>query len=110
MCICVDYGSLDEWLHVTKTIAKSVLDEKLTLDDIDMDTLESALYTKGLPPVDFLIRTSGEQRLSNFLLLQSAYAELYFTDVLWPDFKPKQFKRALKAYQKRSRKFGAVKG
>ena len=108
--VCLDYGSQDEWLHATQSIAQAVLDKTLTVDTLDLATLDAHLYTKGLPKVDFLIRTSGEQRLSNFLLLQSAYAELYFTRVLWPDFKPKRFKQALKAYQKRTRKFGGVKG
>ncbi len=108
--VCLDYGSKDERLHATKSIAQAALDKKLSLETLDITTLSSALYTQGLPDVDFLIRTSGEQRLSNFLLFQSAYAELYFTRVLWPDFKPKRFKRALKVYQKRTRKFGGVKG
>ncbi|TVP96756.1 MAG: di-trans,poly-cis-decaprenylcistransferase [Acholeplasmatales bacterium] len=108
--ICLDYGSHDEWLQATKHLAAQVKAGTLSLETLDVSTLESALYTRGLPPVDFLIRTSGEQRLSNFLLFQSAYAELYFTRILWPDFKPNHFKRALKVYQKRTRKFGGVKG
>ena len=76
---------------------------------MDKDTIENYLYTKNEPPVDFVIRTSGEQRLSNFMLWQVAYAELYFTQTNWPAFNKKHLIKALDEYQKRDRRFGAIK-
>jgi undecaprenyl diphosphate synthase len=81
----------------------------ISLDDINDDLVLNNLYTKDLPPVDLLIRTSGEERLSNYLLYQLAYSELYFTDVLWPDFKPNDLLKAIESFQHRNRRFGGLK-
>ncbi len=107
--ICVDYGAKDELIHVAKTVAKKVKQNTLSLDSIDESTLEKHLYTHPLPPVDFLIRTSGEQRLSNYLLWQNAYAEFLFTKKHWPAFSKSDLRRAIRNYQKRNRKFGGLK-
>ncbi len=105
--VCLDYGFKDEMVHVTQQIAKNVKDG-LDPAAIDEAMIESHLYTHPLPPVDLLIRTSGEKRLSNFLLWQSAYAELYFTDVYWPDFDETELMKALDFYASRERRFGKV--
>lgn len=108
--ICFDYGSQDEIVATTKTLAKQVKNNEIRLDEIDESLFEKALYTKTLPPVDLMIRTSGEQRLSNFLLWQNAYAELYFTKTPWPAFKQKDLRKAIGDYQNRNRRFGGIKG
>lgn len=107
--VCVDYGSHNELIEATKKICKQVENQTLAVETIDEVTIQNHLYTKALPPVDLLIRTSGEQRLSNFLLWQVAYAEFYFTKVHWPAFKEKQFLQAIENYQNRQRKFGGLK-
>lgn len=109
LTLCIDYGSLEEVKHAVKEIAKEVLDKKVAIDDIDENTIFNHLYTKNLPPVDLLIRTSGEQRISNYLMLQIAYAELYFTDVYWPDFNEEELLKAIDNYQHRNRRFGGLK-
>ncbi len=109
LVLAVDYGSLDEISYATKEIASLVKDGKLDISDINEKTIFNYLYTKDLPPLDLLIRTSGEVRISNFLLPQLAYSELYFTDVLWPDFKEKELLLAIESYQKRNRRFGGLK-
>ena len=81
----------------------------LDTDDMDMHALDRYLVTAGIPDPDLIIRTSGEMRLSNFMLWQSAYSELYFSDVLWPDFRKQEFKAALQSYSKRDRRYGKVK-
>ena len=81
---------------------------KISLDDISEQTIEENLYTKDIPPVDFLIRTSGEIRVSNFLLWQIAYAEMYFTKILWPDFHAKELYEAIYEYQQRHRRYGGL--
>ena len=101
--ICFNYGGRNEILRAVNTALEKGLDR------IDHDTFESLLYTNGLPPVDLVIRTSGEQRLSNFLLWQVAYAEMYFTPVLWPDFDEGSLKDAIAWYQERNRRFGGLK-
>jgi len=103
--ICLDYSGKSEILKAIKKI----LNSKLKTTDIDENIFESFLDTAGLPPVDLLIRTSGEQRISNFMLWQIAYAELYFTNTLWPDFSKDEFIKALQEYQKRDRRFGGLK-
>ena len=101
--ICFNYGGRDEILQaVNKAIENK-------LERVDAKTFESLLYTNGLPPVDLVIRTSGEQRLSNFLLWQVAYAEIYFTPVLWPDFDKDCLLEAINWYNQRSRRFGGIK-
>ncbi len=100
----ISYGGRDEVLRSFRKI----VDEKIPSDEIDGELIESHLDTSGLPPVDLVIRTSGEKRISNFLLWQSAYAEFYFTDTLWPDFTNDEFLSAIGDYQKRERRFGAI--
>lgn len=106
--VCLDYGFKDEMVHVAKTLARRVKEGVLDISEIDESLIESSLYTYPLPPVDLVIRTSGEQRLSNFLLWQAAYAEIYFTDTLWPDFNEEALEKALAFYQSRTRRFGKV--
>ncbi|WP_185868974.1 polyprenyl diphosphate synthase [Blattabacterium cuenoti] len=108
LILALSYSAREEILRATKNIAKKVRDGVFSLKDINDSFFHNHLYTKGLPDVDFLIRTSGEQRISNFLLWQSAYAELYFTNILWPDFRKKDFFEAIINFQKRKRRFGNV--
>ena len=91
---------------MTQQLARKVQQGLLTPEQITYQEIQKTLYTQEIPPVDLLIRTSGECRISNFLLWQIAYAELYFTDVLWPDFTPEQLHKALLNYQNRERRFG----
>ena len=109
LTLCIDYGSYDEIVTATKEIATLVKDGKLDIKDIDEKLLTNHMFTKDYPPLDLLIRTSGEYRISNFLLWQMAYSELYFTDVLWPDFNEKELDKALINYQNRNRRFGGLK-
>lgn len=109
LSLCIDYGSIDELTNVTKQIATEVQNGMLRPEDITEKTIQSHLYTKELPPLDLLIRTSGEYRISNFLLWQMAYSELYFTPVLWPDFNEKELHKALIDFQGRNRRFGGLK-
>lgn len=106
LTLAISYGAQDEILNATKTIAKEVKDEKLKIEDINIETFKKHLYSPDIPDVDLMIRTSGEYRISNFLLWQIAYAELYFTPVLWPDFRKKDFYKAILEYQNRERRFG----
>jgi undecaprenyl diphosphate synthase len=92
-----------------KQIAMDFKNQRISLEDINESLLDSYLLTKEYPDPDLLIRTSGELRLSNFMLWQLAYSELFFTDVLWPDFKRENFYEAIREYQNRSRRFGALK-
>jgi undecaprenyl diphosphate synthase len=106
--VAINYGSRDELIRAAKKIALDVKMNKTEIDQIDEETFEEYLDTKDIPDPDLLIRTSGEQRLSNFLLWQFAYTEFYFTDTLWPDFDEKELKRAVEYYSSRTRKFGGV--
>jgi len=106
LCIALNYGGQWDILQATKAIVKEALNNKIKLDQIDEGFFEQHLSTQGLPPVDLFIRTSGEQRISNFLLWQSAYAELYFTSTPFPAFDTKAFEAALKWYSDRERRFG----
>lgn len=106
--VALNYGSRDEIKRSIKKIAKEVKEGKLNIDDIDENVISSHLDTYGIPDPDLMIRTSGEQRLSNYLLWQLAYAEFYFTDVLWPDFDKKELEKAVKFYQTRDRRFGNI--
>ena len=108
--VCFDYGSYTEITEAVKTITQEVIDGQLSIDQITSDVITSHLYTKDLPPLDLLIRTSGELRLSNFLLWQAAYAEFYFTSVHWPAFNKTELLKAFESYSKRQRRFGAIKG
>ncbi|BAQ62041.1 undecaprenyl diphosphate synthase [Geminocystis sp. NIES-3708] len=106
--IATNYGSRQEILYACQAIASLVKEEKIQLNDINEELLENHLYTKGLISPDLLIRTSGEMRLSNFLLWQMAYGEIYVTQTLWPDFNRQEFRQALLDYQKRDRRFGKL--
>ncbi|NLO88901.1 MAG: isoprenyl transferase [Clostridia bacterium] len=107
--VALNYGARDEILKAVKEIITLVKDGTYKLEDIDHSVIEAHLYTKDLPDPDLLIRTSGEKRLSNFLLWQLAYTELFFTDTLWPDFDKKDLLEALLSYQNRERRFGGLK-
>ena len=102
---CINYGGQTEMLDMTKKIAQEVLEGKLTIDDITLDTLHDHLY-QDLPPLDFVIRTSGELRLSNFMLYQASYAEFYFPKIYFPDFTEHDFDAAIVEFNKRNRRFG----
>ena len=103
--VCLNYGGRLEIVDTIKKLSKEVIDGKLTLDDINEDLVSHNMY-QDLPDLDFVIRTSGEQRISNFMLWQSSYAEYYFPEVLFPDFGPKEFNKALEEFNKRNRRFG----
>ena len=105
--IAVNYGGRDEIVHAAKALAKKVADGEISADEIDEELFSSQLFTAGMPDPDLIIRPSGELRLSNFLTWQSAYSEFYFDDVLWPDFTREDLDRAIEAFQKRNRRFGA---
>ncbi len=106
LTLALSYGSREEIVNAVKKIAEKVKNNLISLDKIDDSIINQHLYTQNLPDVDLLIRTSGEHRISNFLLWQIAYAELFFTDVLWPDFKEEHIYEAIISYQKRERRFG----
>ena len=105
----LNYGSRAELIDAVKQIALDVKNQQISSEEINESLMESYLLTKEYPDPDLLIRTSGELRLSNFMLWQLAYSELFFTDVLWPDFKRENFYEAIREYQNRSRRFGALK-
>lgn len=107
--VALNYGSRDEIKRSIISIANEVKEGSLLPEDITEDIISSHLDTSGIPDPDLMIRTSGEQRLSNYLLWQLAYAEFYFTDVLWPDFSKKDLQKAVEFYQSRGRRFGGVK-
>ena len=109
LMIALNYGSQDEIIGMVKTIANKVIAGEVSVEAINQETVDTHLLTAGLPPVDLLIRTSGEQRISNFLLWQIAYAELYFTDIAWPDFKEEALHEAVAEFARRDRRFGDVK-
>ena len=109
LTIAINYGSRDEMIRAVKHMIADHDAGKLSADDIDADTFSSYLDTKELPDPDLLIRTSGEQRLSNYLLWQLAYAEFYFTDVPWPDFTKEELIKAVEAYNHRDRRYGGLK-
>lgn len=103
-CIAINYGGRDDIVHAVKNI----IAENVPTDDIDEQVVSEHLYTKGLPEVDLIIRPSGEQRLSNFLIWQAAYAEYVFMDVLWPDFEKEHLKYAIDEFSRRNRRFGGI--
>lgn len=109
LTLALSYGSRKEILEAVKKTAAKVRDGKLRVEDIDSLELESHLYTRDLPEPDLLIRTSGEMRISNFLLYQIAYTELHFTNVLWPDFSEDDLLKAIIDFQRRERRFGLIK-
>lgn len=106
--ICLNYGSMQEITHAVKEISKEVKNGTLNEGDITPELIDSYLYTNELPKLDLLIRTSGELRISNFLLWQLAYAELYFTNTYWPDFSEKDLLVAIENFQNRKRRFGGL--
>lgn len=108
LVIALNYGSQAELLAVTKTLARRVRDEALDPDAITTESIDALLDTAGLPPLDLLVRTSGEQRLSNFLLWQAAYAEMMFVDTLWPDYGAAELAAAVTEYGARERRFGGL--
>ena len=106
--IALNYGSRDEIIRAVKRMTQDVVEKKVAVDDINESVLSGYLDTADIPDPDLLIRTSGEQRLSNYLLWQLAYTEFYFTDVLWPDFNRKELEKAIEYYNGRERRFGKV--
>ncbi len=108
MNIALNYGSREELVNAARNLAKKVKAGELSADDINEDMISSELYTGGQPDPDLIIRTSNELRLSNFLMWQSAYSELYFTKTLWPDFSVKDLYDAIMEYQSRNRRYGGV--
>ena len=104
--IALAYGGREEIIHAIQQIAGDVKKDKLNIQDISQKTVSSYLYTNGLPDPDLILRTSGEERISNFLLWQLAYSELYFSDVFWPAFQKRDFLKAIRTYQKRKRRYG----
>ena len=104
--LALSYGSREELVNVVKELSVKVKNNIISAESIDESIINKHLYTQNLPDVDLLIRTSGEQRISNFLLWQIAYAELYFTDIYWPDFKKENLVEAIVDYQNRERRFG----
>jgi undecaprenyl diphosphate synthase len=108
--VAINYGARDEMVRAMKQLVKDKEENKFTIDDIDEKLFASYLDTSDIPDPDLLIRTSGELRLSNFLLWQLAYSEFYITDVLWPDFTKEELVKAIEQYNSRDRRFGGVKG
>lgn len=106
LTIALSYGSREEIVNAFKNISKKVVNKELRAEEINENIINNHLYTFTLPDVDLMIRTSGEKRISNFLLWQIAYAELHFTNVLWPDFSKNDFYNAILEYQNRERRFG----
>lgn len=106
--IAVNYGGRDELAHAAKLLAQKAVNGEIRPEDIDEKAVAGELYTKGFPDVDLMIRPSGELRLSNFLIWQCAYAEFYFTNILWPDFTPDELDKALIDFAARQRRFGGV--
>lgn len=102
--IAINYGGKDE---ITRAV-KKIVEERVNPEDITEEIISDKLYTRGMPDPDFIIRPSGEYRLSNFLIWQSAYAEYWFSDILWPDFKPRHLEKAIDEYNRRNRRFGGV--
>ena len=108
--ICINYGARAEILQATRSLARQVAAGELSADRIDEDLFEGELLTAGVPDPDLLIRTSGEQRISNFMLWQCAYAELVFVDTLWPDFGKEHLEQAIAEFRRRERRYGGVGG
>lgn len=108
LILALNYGGRDEIIHAIKDISEKVIQRKIKINDINDRMISDSLYTVGIPDPDLIIRTSGEKRSSNFLLWQSAYSELYFSKVLWPDFSYEEYIRALESYSKRQRRYGGT--
>ena len=110
LCLALNYGSRQEIIDATKSLAKKVQSGVMAPEEINEDQFSKELYTRNMPDPDLLVRTSGESRLSNFLLWQNAYTEIYMTDTYWPDFREKQLIDAIYDFQLRERRFGKVSG
>jgi undecaprenyl diphosphate synthase len=108
LCLALNYGGRTEIIDATKKLAADVKKGKRKIKDIDDDVFKEYMYTAGMSDPDLLIRTGGEKRVSNFLLWEVSYAELWFTPVYWPDFKKKHLEEALSDYAKRERRFGGL--
>lgn len=106
--IALNYGGRDEIVHAVKKIGEKIAHGTVSVDMITEDMISQNLYTKGQPDPDFIIRPSGEYRISNFLIWQSSYAEFWYSNVLWPDFKPKHLLQAIEDFNKRNRRFGGI--
>lgn len=106
LCVALSYGSRQEIVYAAKEIANKVVKGELKIDDIDIKNFADNLYTRNMPDPDLVVRTSGEQRISNYLLWQTAYSEFYFSDKLWPDFSAKELKNIIEDYSKRERRYG----
>ena len=106
--IALNYGGRDEIMRAVRRLAAECCDGQLTAEQLTEDMVSDRLYTGGIPDPEVVIRTSGELRLSNFLLWQSAYSEFVFTDVLWPDFSPEEYERCIAEFQGRKRRYGGV--
>lgn len=107
--MAVNYGGREEILHAVKDVCREVKEGTLSIEDLSEDHISQRIYTSGQDEPDFIIRPSGEYRLSNFLVWQSAYAEFWYSDVLWPDFSTKDLDRAINDFNKRDRRFGGIK-
>ncbi len=108
LMMAVNYGGRDELANAARILARKAVNGEINPDDITEQSIADELYTKGIPDVDLVVRPSGELRLSNYLIWQCAYAEYYFTDILWPDFSPAELDKALIEFSKRGRRFGGV--
>lgn len=108
LVLAIDYGGRDELAMATRSICKDVQDGRMEIAEICEETINSRLYTAGLPDVDLMIRTGGEMRISNFLLWQLSYAEMWITETCWPDFNRKEFELALESFVSRDRRFGGL--
>lgn len=106
LCVALSYGGRQEIVSAAKKVAALVQNGDLSLSDIDVKTFSSLLYTAGMPDPDLLVRTSGEYRISNYLLWQMAYTEMYFSQTLWPDFSENELKKIIEEYEKRERRYG----
>jgi len=106
LCVALSYGSRQEIIHAVRKIAEEATDGKIDVKKIDENSFSQYLYTKDIPDPDLVIRTSGEKRISNYLLWQIAYSEFYFSDTLWPDFSEKELKEIMDDYSKRERRYG----
>ncbi len=106
LCLAISYGSRQEILNAVRQIAKLARAEEIKIEDIDEKLFSKMLYTKDIPDPDLIVRTSGEQRLSNYLLWQLAYSEIYFSDVLWPDFNREELEKIVENYHLRERRYG----
>lgn len=106
--VAINYGGRDELIRAIRSLSLDVKEHTIDVNDIDETTIEDYIDTKGIPDPDLLVRTSGESRLSNFMLWQMAYTEFYFTDILWPDFNKVELMKAIEYYNSRTRKYGTI--